>query len=161
MTDISLKLEDRTAALKTSPAWTVAINDFSGAVPAEMHLVRKRDGKDAGLVWLGALELPDHFDMASGGEKLLRDFLAKQSPELGEAKLLSGDRLATSEGAGGEKRSLYRTTLLKLCVIISLFPDIKKKAKTSIQITNPKNKKINKCIFYILIFQILQNLPMQ
>ncbi|MCY1228334.1 hypothetical protein D3C86_1291120 [compost metagenome] len=38
------------------------------------------------------------------------------------------------KGAGGEKRSLYRTTLLKLCVIISLFPDIKKKAKNKIGI---------------------------
>ncbi|WLR92053.1 hypothetical protein [Shinella zoogloeoides] len=57
MTDIPLKVGKRSTALKSSPAWTVAINDFNGAVPAELHLVRKRDGKDAGLIWLGAFEV--------------------------------------------------------------------------------------------------------
>ena len=107
MTDIPLKLAEQSANLKISAAWTVAINDFNGAVPAELHLVRKHDGKDAGLVWLGAFETAANFDMARDGEKLLRDFIAKQSPDFGEARLLSNDRLALPEGVVGE-RSRFR-----------------------------------------------------
>lgn len=103
MTDLVLKLGERSAPLKISPAWTVAINDFNSAVPAELHLVRKRDGKDAGLVCLGVFEASAGFDMARNGEKLLRDFMANQSPDFGEAKLLSNDRLALPDGASGER----------------------------------------------------------
>lgn len=107
MTDIPLKLGEQSAILKTSSAWTVAIDDFNGAIPAELHLIRKRDGKDAGLVWLGAFEAAAGFDMARDGEKLLRDFMAKQSPDFGEAKLLSNDRLAMPGGTAAE-RSRFR-----------------------------------------------------
>lgn len=103
MTDISLKLGEQSAILKTTSAWTVAINDFNGTVPAELHLVRKRDGKDAGLVWLGVSEVSAGFDMARDEQRLLREFLKKQSPDFGEAKLLSNDRLALPGGAGGER----------------------------------------------------------
>lgn len=98
MTDIPLKLGDKTVPMKVSAAWTVAINDFSGMVPAELHLVRKRDGKDAGLVWLSVLAANNSFDMARDGETLLRTFIAKQSPDFGEAKLVSSDHLPPAEG---------------------------------------------------------------
>uniref|UniRef100_A0A9E8CU78 Uncharacterized protein n=1 Tax=Bosea sp. NBC_00436 TaxID=2969620 RepID=A0A9E8CU78_9HYPH len=107
MADIPLKLGERTATLRRSPAWTVAINDFNGAIPAEMHLVRKRNGKDAGLVWLGAFEASAGFDMDRDGQELLRGFMAKQSPDFGEAKLLSNDRLALPDGASGEKHRFH------------------------------------------------------
>ncbi|CAM4082816.1 hypothetical protein BOTU111921_10790 [Bordetella tumbae] len=103
MQDIPLKLGQHAATLNVSPAWQVVINDFNGAVPAEMHMVRKRDGKNAGLVWLAALETPNGFDMTRDGQSLLRDFMAKQSPDFGDAKLLSNDALPLSEGASGTK----------------------------------------------------------
>lgn len=103
MAEISLKLGERTATLPMSPAWTAAINDFGGAVPAELHLIRKRDGKDAGLVWLGVSEVSSGFDMARDEQRLLREFLKKQSPDFGEAKLLSNDRLALPDGMSGER----------------------------------------------------------
>ncbi|ANG98764.1 hypothetical protein A8A54_19375 [Brucella pseudogrignonensis] len=99
MTDIPLKLSEKTVPMKASEAWTVAINDFNGAIPAELHLVRKRDGKDAGLVWLSVLAA-NGFDLALDGEKLLRTFIASQSSDFGEAKLLSSDRLPPAEGEG-------------------------------------------------------------
>lgn len=98
MTDIPLKLGDKAVSMKASAAWTVAINDFNGAVPAELLLVRKRDGKDAGLVWLSVVAATDGFDMALDGGKVLRTFIANQSPDFGEAKLLSSERLSPGEG---------------------------------------------------------------
>lgn len=98
MTDISLKLGEKSVPMKVSAAWAVSINDFNGTVPTELHLVRKRDGKNAGLVWLSVLATSDSFDMARDGERLLRTFIAKQSPDFGEAKLLSSDRLPPGEG---------------------------------------------------------------
>lgn len=103
MEEISLKLGERTATLPVAPAWTAAINDFSGAFPAELHLVRKRDGNDAGLVWLGVSEASPGLDMARDGPRLLREVLKNQLPDFGEAKLLSNDRLALPDGMSGEK----------------------------------------------------------
>jgi len=103
MQEIPLKLGQHATTLKVSPAWQVAINDFNGAVPAEIHMVRKRDGKDAGLVWLAAFDAPSGFDMTRDGQNLLRDFMAKQSADFGDAKLLSNDALPPSEGASGTK----------------------------------------------------------
>ena len=103
MTDIELKLGEQTTTLKASAAWTVAINDFSGPLPAELHLVRKRDGKDAGLVWLGAFPASESFDISGDGERILRDFIAKQSPDFGEIKLVLDDRLTLPEGISGEQ----------------------------------------------------------
>lgn len=104
LTDISLVLGKRSTTLQTSPAWTVAINDFNGAFPAELHLIRKRDGQDAGLVWLGVFEASAGFDMVIDGQKLLRAFLAKQSANFGEAKLLVTDRIALPNGSGEKQR---------------------------------------------------------
>lgn len=107
MTDVPLKLGSRTVALPVSPAWSIAINDFQGGIPAELSMVRKRDGKDAGLVWLGAFDSPAGFDIARDGETFLRDFIARQSPDFGSAKLLSSDSASPPDGVEGTKNHFH------------------------------------------------------
>lgn len=104
MTEVPLKLGRRTSTLKTSPDWTVVINDFNGTTPAELHMVRKRESQDAGLLWLGVFDAPDAFDMARDGQTLLNAFIAKQSPGFGDPKLRSSEHLAPPQGVNGEKR---------------------------------------------------------
>lgn len=65
--------------LPVPKGWEVRINDFTGSLPAELHLIREEGGKPKGLVWLGVREMAEKPDLDKIVTPLIRDYFAKQS----------------------------------------------------------------------------------
>ena len=102
-TDLPLTQGEQTIALKTSGGWIATINDFNGSVPSVVLLTRRCDGKNAGFIWLGVLTAPEEGSLSSTGEQMLRELIARQSPDFGEIKLVSKDRLTLLNHVSGEQ----------------------------------------------------------
>lgn len=67
MQAIPLRIGAKDLTLRIPRGWDIPINDFHGPLPAELHMVRRKDGKDVGLVWLFVQNMKDKPDFATAG----------------------------------------------------------------------------------------------
>ncbi|MGE7471401.1 hypothetical protein ACQKLX_18300 [Bosea sp. NPDC003192] len=77
------KLRDlgRDLVLAFPKSWQVAINDFTGHLPAELHLTRTSGDKSRGALWLAAQERAEQPDLDKLGPALIADYFAQQSKD--------------------------------------------------------------------------------
>lgn len=78
----------RDLALTFPKIWQVAINDFTGRLPAELHLTRTSTGKSTGAFWVAAQERPEQPDLDKLGPTLIADYFAQQSKDAQAPELL-------------------------------------------------------------------------
>lgn len=69
----------RDLVLAFPKSWQVAINDFTGRLPAELHLTRSSGDKSRGALWLAAQERAEQPDLDKLGPALIADYFAQQS----------------------------------------------------------------------------------
>lgn len=89
ITEVPIVIGQDRRTLSVPKGWEVRINDFTGSLPAELHLIREEGGKPKGLVWFGVREMAEKPELDEIVILLIRDYFAKQSdarpPEPGQA----------------------------------------------------------------------------
>ncbi|MGH6862490.1 MAG: hypothetical protein ACRECY_19780 [Phyllobacterium sp.] len=112
MKGIDIRIGGQTVALTVPDIWKVAINDFKGKLPAELHLQREKDGRTDGLFWLFAQERKDKPDLQGIGTALIRDYFVQQSPDVKPPTLLASSEDEDFRKAGIESRQ-FRFSVAK------------------------------------------------
>lgn len=112
MKRIDIQIGDRAVSLEVPDIWKVAINDFKGPLPAELHLQREKDGRTQGLFWLFAQERKDKPDLQEVGPALIRDYFVQQSPDVKPPTLLASGEDEDFKKAGVTSR-LFRFSVAK------------------------------------------------
>ncbi|MEO9336349.1 hypothetical protein ABFT80_02765 [Mesorhizobium sp. SB112] len=79
MKDVPISIGTEKMNLSVPNLWNVAINDFHGPLPAELHLVRRKDEKSVGAIWLAVREMKEQPDLDELGKTLIRDYFVLQS----------------------------------------------------------------------------------
>jgi hypothetical protein len=95
---VPLLIGDKQIRLSIPNGWDIPINDFRGPLPAELHMVRRRNGKDVGAVWLFVQNMKEKPDLETSGAAIVKDYFVKQTPD-GRAPVLlaSGEDSALAE----------------------------------------------------------------
>lgn len=92
MKEVPISIGTEKMNLSIPDLWNVAINDFHGPLPAEMHLVRRKDEKSVGAIWFAVREMKKQPDLDELGKTLIRDYFVLQSPDAKTAvPVSSGD----------------------------------------------------------------------
>ncbi|MGE8452274.1 MAG: hypothetical protein ACN6OP_16955 [Pseudomonadales bacterium] len=91
MQAIPLRIGAKDMTLRIPRGWDIPINDFHGPLPAELHMVRRKDGKDVGLVWLFVQNMKDKPDLATAGAAIVKDYFVKQTADARTPVLLSSE----------------------------------------------------------------------
>ncbi|WP_094542321.1 hypothetical protein [Brucella grignonensis] len=112
MKGINIRIGDRVVSLAVPDIWKVAINDFKGPLPAELHLQREKDGHTEGLFWLFAQERKDKPDLQEIGPALIRDYFVQQSPDVKLPTLLASSEDADFRKVGVVSRQ-FRFSVAK------------------------------------------------
>ncbi|RJG40635.1 hypothetical protein [Mesorhizobium sp. DCY119] len=97
---VPLHIGDKQIRLSTPNGWDIPINDFRGPLPAELHMVRRKNGKDVGLVWLFVQDMKEKPDLETAGAAIVKDYFVKQTPGAQAPVLLSSgeDSTLTEQG---------------------------------------------------------------
>ncbi|MEJ5018906.1 hypothetical protein WH297_04035 [Ochrobactrum vermis] len=109
---IDIRIGRQTVALTVPDIWKVAINDFKGSLPAELHLQREKDGRTEGLFWLFAQDRKDKPDIQEIGPALIRDYFVQQSPDVKPPTLLASSEDEDFKKAGVASRQ-FRFSVTK------------------------------------------------
>uniref|UniRef100_A0A9E7ZS53 Tle cognate immunity protein 4 C-terminal domain-containing protein n=1 Tax=Bosea sp. NBC_00436 TaxID=2969620 RepID=A0A9E7ZS53_9HYPH len=112
MKRIGIRIGASTIAFTVPDIWKVAINDFRGPLPAELHLQREKDGRTQGLFWLSAQERKDKPNLQEVGPALIRDYFVQQSPDVKPPTLLASSEDKDFKKAGVTSR-LFRFSVTK------------------------------------------------
>lgn len=91
MMDVPISIGAEKMNLSVPNSWNVAINDFQGPLPAEMHLVRQRDEKSVGAIWLAVKDVKEQPDLEELGRALIREYFVLQSPHVKPPVLISSE----------------------------------------------------------------------
>ncbi len=81
MQEIPLRIGVKEHRIRIPKGWDVPINDFHGPLPAELHMVRRKNGKDVGLVWLFVQNMKEKPDLETAGAALVKDYFVKQTSD--------------------------------------------------------------------------------
>lgn len=82
MQDIAVTIGDQTMRVGVPAIWDVAFNDFTGALPAEMQLIRADgDGPPKGLMWLYVFEGRKPVDLAEVAVPVVTEYFQALSDE--------------------------------------------------------------------------------
>lgn len=91
MQEIPLRIGSVEHRIRIPKGWDVPINDFHGPLPAELHMVRRKNGKDVGLVWLFVQNMKEKPDLETAGAALVKDYFVKQTSDARSPVLLSSE----------------------------------------------------------------------
>lgn len=91
MQEIPLRIGVKEHRIRIPKGWDVPINDFHGPLPAELHMVRRKNGKDVGLVWLFVQNMKEKPDLETAGAALVKDYFVKQTSDARSPVMLSSD----------------------------------------------------------------------
>lgn len=86
---IPLHIDEKEIRLSIPNGWDIPINDFRGALPAELHMVRRKNGKDVGLIWLFVQDMKEKPDLDTSGAAIVKDYFVKQTPDARAPVLLA------------------------------------------------------------------------
>ncbi|MCJ2877436.1 hypothetical protein JUM41_24610 [Rhizobium pusense] len=97
---VPLLIGDKEIRLSIPNGWDIPINEFRGALPAELHMVRRKNGKDVGLIWLFVQDMKEKPDLDTSGAAIVKDYFAKQTPDARAPVLLASgeDRTLAEQG---------------------------------------------------------------
>ena len=104
MKDVPVTIAAEKLTLSVPVLWKVAINDFRGPLPAELHLLRQSsEGKSTGAIWLFVQDRKEQPDLEELGQALIRDYLVQQLPNAKPPVMLaSGEEpVFTKAGVAG------------------------------------------------------------
>ncbi|CAB3899666.1 hypothetical protein LMG26686_04422 [Achromobacter mucicolens] len=91
MQEIPLRIGSVEHRISIPKGWDVPINDFHGPLPAELHMVRRKNGKDVGLVWLFVQNMKEKPDLETAGAALVKNYFVKQTSDARSPVLLSSE----------------------------------------------------------------------
>lgn len=86
---VPLRIGDKETWIHVPHGWDIPINDFRGSLPAELHMVRRKNGKDVGLVWLFVQDMKEKPDLETSGTAIVKDYFVKQTPDARPPVLIS------------------------------------------------------------------------
>lgn len=88
---VPLRVGSKNTLLSIPKGWGIPINDFHGPLPAELHMVRRKNGKDVGLVWLFVQNMKTKPNLETSGAAIVKDYFVKQTPDARAPVLLSSE----------------------------------------------------------------------
>lgn len=106
---VPLRLGARTRTIAVPPGWEIPINDFKGSLPAELHMVRRSQGRDVGLIWLWMQPMDDAPDLETAAPRMLQQYFSKQTPDARPLTLVSNAPDAELAEQGIDARRLRFT----------------------------------------------------
>lgn len=92
---VPLLIGDKEIRLSIPNGWDIPINEFRGALPAELHMVRRKNGKDVGLIWLFVQDMKEKPDLDTSGAAIVKDYFVKQTPDARAPVLLASGEDST------------------------------------------------------------------
>ncbi|THF48662.1 hypothetical protein [Allorhizobium terrae] len=105
MQQVPVEIGKNSLNLRIPAGWDIPINDFHGALPAELHMIRQQGGKAVGAIWLSVLEQQLEPNIDSLSLPLVREYFDKQSPTKTELKLIGTRDNAQLLDAGVKNKS--------------------------------------------------------
>ncbi|ASV88009.1 hypothetical protein CES85_3385 (plasmid) [Ochrobactrum quorumnocens] len=102
---VPLLIGDKEIRLSIPNGWDIPINEFRGALPAELHMVRRKNGKDVGLVWLFVQDMKEKPDLDTSGAAIVKDYFVKQTPDARAPVLLASGEDSTLAEQGIASRT--------------------------------------------------------
>ncbi|MBB5723893.1 hypothetical protein FHS72_003540 [Loktanella ponticola] len=87
--EVTVKFGDDRVDFTVSEIWDVAINDFTGSLPAEMQLFRNRDGQTLGVLWLHVAEGPEPTDLAEVAARFVTQYFSDLTQQVGSLEVVS------------------------------------------------------------------------
>ncbi len=102
---VPLRIGEREIQLQIPHGWGIPINDFHGALPAELHLVRRKEGKDVGLAWLFVQDMSEKPNLETSGAAIVKDYFVKQTPDAQPPVLISSEEDAALAEQGIDARN--------------------------------------------------------
>lgn len=78
---VPVRIGDTQNLLHIPSGWDIPINDFRGPLPAELHLIKRKNGKDVGLLWLFVQDMKEKPDLETSGAAIVKDYFVKQTPD--------------------------------------------------------------------------------
>ncbi|MBP2509136.1 hypothetical protein J2855_002782 [Agrobacterium tumefaciens] len=102
---VPLLIGDKEIRLSIPNGWDIPINEFRGALPAELHMVRRKNGKDVGLVWLFVQDMKEKPDLDTSGAAIVKDYFVKQTPDVRAPVLLASGEDSTLAEQGIASRT--------------------------------------------------------
>ncbi|WP_147251693.1 hypothetical protein [Brucella anthropi] len=102
---VPLLIGDKEIRLSIPNGWDIPINEFRGALPAELHMVRRKNGKDVGLVWLFVQDMKEKPDLDTSGAAIVKDYFVKQTPDVRVPVLLASGEDSTLAEQGIASRT--------------------------------------------------------
>ncbi|WP_433762910.1 hypothetical protein [Brucella anthropi] len=74
---VPLLIGGKEIRLSIPNGWDIPINEFRGALPAELHMVRRKNGKDVGLVWLFVQDMKEKPALETFGAAIVKHYFVK------------------------------------------------------------------------------------
>lgn len=102
---VPLLIGDKEIRLSIPNGWDIPINEFRGALPAELHMVRRKNGKDVGLIWLFVQDMKEKPDLDTSGAAIVKDYFVKQTPDARAPVLLASGEDSTLAEQGIASRT--------------------------------------------------------
>ncbi|MFK4822866.1 hypothetical protein ACI0FS_22290 [Ochrobactrum quorumnocens] len=102
---VPLLIGDKEIRLSIPNGWDIPINEFRGALPAELHMVRRKNGKGVGLVWLFVQDMKEKPDLDTSGAAIVKDYFVKQTPDARAPVLLASGEDSTLAEQGIASRT--------------------------------------------------------
>ncbi len=102
---VPLLIGDKEIRLSIPNGWDIPINEFRGALPAELHMIRRKNGKGVGLVWLFVQDMKEKPDLDTSGAAIVKDYFVKQTPDARAPVLLASGEDSTLAEQGIASRT--------------------------------------------------------
>lgn len=102
---VRLNLDGEMLDAEVPGGWEIPINDFKGPLPAELHMLRRSQGNDVGLVWLWVHPMkarPDNDTVA----QMVQQYFLKQTPDTRPPVLRTSEDDADLSQQGIKARAL-------------------------------------------------------
>lgn len=88
---VPVRIGNQQVMLQIPNQWEIPINDFHGSLPAELHTIRRKGGKDVGLVWLFVQDMKNKPDLEMAGATIVKDYFVRQTPDTHPPVLVSSE----------------------------------------------------------------------
>jgi len=104
---VQIALDGTTLRPEVPGGWEIPINDFKGKLPAELHLLRRSQGKDVGLIWLWVQPMKARPDLDTAGAQAVRQYFMLQTPDTRPPELRASEDEADLAQQGVKARVLH------------------------------------------------------
>ncbi|MBK0023977.1 hypothetical protein IAE29_23350 [Ochrobactrum sp. S46] len=102
---VPVRIGDKQNLLHIPSGWAIPINDFRGPLPAELHLIKRKNGKDVGLLWLFVQDMKEKPDLETSGAAIVKNYFVKQTPDARAPVLLASGEDSTLAEQGIASRT--------------------------------------------------------